>query len=116
MKIYNTTTGEVTNLVIIDRNTGIEWTTDLIGNAGDLKYNMEREMAEMSQEDIDWWLHTIRELDTIEDLKDEARQLLSYDEFQELEEALNNEADANDYEVHIRKLTALLQEVIEKNR
>lgn len=116
MKIYNTTTEKEVSLTIIDRNTGCEWTNDLIGNAGDLHYNSDREMAEMSQEDYEWWSNTIEGLEKIEDLTEEAKELLSSEDFEELEEKLRNEGNANDYEQHIATLTAILNEVIEENK
>jgi hypothetical protein len=115
MKIYNTTTGKEVNLTIIDRKSGIEWTSDLIGNAGDLNYNSEREMAEMSEDQIEWWSNTIEGLEKIEDLTEEAKELLSSEDFEELEEQLRNEGNGNDYEQHIAALTAILNKVIENN-
>ena len=116
MKIYNTTTGKEVSLTIIDRKSNIEWTSDLIGNAGKLKYNSEREMNEMSQEDIEWWSNTIEGLDKIEDLTEVAKELLNSEDFEELEEKLRNEGNASDYEQHIAILTAILNEVIEENK
>jgi hypothetical protein len=116
MKIYNTTTGKVESLTIIDRKSGIEWTDDLIGNEGALNYNTDREMAEMSQEDYEWWSNTIEGLDKIEDLTEEAKELLSSEDFEELQETLMNEGNANDYEVHIARLTQILEDVISENK
>jgi hypothetical protein len=116
MKIYNTTTGKVVELSINDRKSNIEWTSDLIGNAGALKWNSERDMAVMSQEDIEWWSNTIEGLDKIEDLKEEAKELLSAEEFELLEEKLNNEGNGSDYEQHIATLTAILNKVIAENK
>lgn len=116
MKIFNTTTGKEVSLTIIDRKTGCEWTNDLIGNAGALNYNSDREMAEMSQEDFEWWSNTIEGLEKIEDLTEEAKELLSSEDFEELENMLANEGNASDYEQHIAILTAILNEVIEENK
>lgn len=116
MKIYNTTTEKEVSLTIIDRKTGCEWTNDLIGNAGALNYNSDREMAEMSQEDFEWWSNTIEGLEKIEDLTEEAKELISSEDFEELEEKLRNEGNASDYEQHIATLTAILNEVIEENK
>ena len=115
MKIYNTTTGKEVNLTIIDRKSNIEWTSDLIGNAGALNYNSDREMNEMSQEDYEWWSNTIEGLDKIEDLTEEAKELLSSKDFEELENKLANEGNASDYEQHIATLTAILNKVINNN-
>lgn len=116
MKIYNTTTGEVTDLTIIDRKTGCEWTNDLLGNSGDLHYNSHIEMAELSQDDIDWWQNTIDGLDHIEDLTEEAKGLLSNEDFEDLKEKLYENGDGNDYERHIYVLTHILEELISKHK
>ena len=115
MEIYNTTRGNVVDLSIYDRKSGCEWTADLIGNSEGLNYNRDREMAEMSQEDIEWWENTIEGLELIETLTEEARELLEQEEFAALEETLRQEGNPNDYEQHIGILTAILREVIEKN-
>lgn len=116
MKIYNTTTGTEVNLTIIDRTTGCEWTTDLIGNAGDLHYNSNQEIAEMSNDMFEWWSNTIKGLDKIENLTEKAKELLSQEDFEELKEKLYNEGNGSDYEQHIATLTAILNEVIEENK
>jgi len=116
MKIYNTTTGKEVSLTIIDRKTGCEWTNDLIGNAGDLHYNSDREMAEMNQDTYEWWNITIEGLEKIEDLVEEAKELLSSEEFEELERKLSDAGNAYDYEQHIATLTAILKKVIEENK
>lgn len=116
MKIYNTTTGEEVSLTIIDRKTGCEWTNDLIGNAGALNYNSAHEMAEMSQEDFEWWSNTIEGLEKIEDLIADAKELLSTEDFEELENKLADEGNANDYEQHVGRLTTILDEVIKENK
>lgn len=114
MKIYNTTTGKEVSLTIIDRKTNTEWTSDLIGNAGALNYNSDREMAEMSQEDIEWWLNIIDGLENIEDLKEQAKELLSFEALEILEEKINNEGDACDLERHIDVITDILERTIKE--
>ena len=115
MKIYNTTTKKEVSLTIIDSKTGCEWTNDLIGNAGDLHYNSELEMAEMSQEDYEWWSNIIKGLEKIEDLTEVAKELLSPEDFEDLEETLMNESIVNDYEQHVATLTNILENIIEAN-
>ena len=112
MKIYNTTTGKEVSLTIIDRKTGCEWTADLIGNAGDLHYNSDRTMPEMCQEDIEWWSNIIEGLEKIETLTEEAKELLTSEDFEELGNKLANKGNASDYEQHIAILTAMLNAVI----
>jgi hypothetical protein len=100
----------------LTRKTGCEWTADLIGNAGDLHYNSDRAMAEMCQEDLEWWENTIDGLKKIETLTEEAKELLSPEDFEELDEKLRNKGNANDCEQHIAILTLILNEVIAANK
>jgi hypothetical protein len=116
MEVFDTTAQKTVCLEINDRKTGIEWTADLIGNAGDLHYNSERGMAEMTSEDIKWWRNTIAGLNKIEDLTEEAKELLSTEDFEDLTIKLQNNGDGNDYEIHISVLTTILNEVIKENK
>lgn len=54
MEIRITGTTELRDLTIKDNN-GIEWTSDLLGNANALHYNESNGFYEMSHEDFDWW-------------------------------------------------------------
>jgi len=63
MKIYNTTTEKEVSLTIIDVKTRCEWTADLI-SAGNLDYNEELEMTEMSQDDFEWWSDLIEKMES----------------------------------------------------
>lgn len=112
MKIYNTTTGEVTDLMIIDRKTGCEYTNDLLGNTGSLHYNPEREMVEMDQAGIEWWQEIIAGLKHIDDLTDEAKDLLDPDDFKDLQDELYRNGDAMDYARHVDVLTDILVNAI----
>jgi hypothetical protein len=56
MKIYNTTTNETTNLYYSNLNDPyIDDAQDIIGNAGDLRYNQALDRYEMTSEEIAWW-------------------------------------------------------------
>jgi hypothetical protein len=116
MKVFNTTTGTEIDLTIIDRPTGTEWTSDLVGNADELVYNDEKERYEMAQDDIDWWANTIAGLNKIEDLTEEAKELIDEDDFEALQEQLSQEGNPSDYEQHIAVLTQILNDVIEANK
>lgn len=57
-------TGEIKELRIVSEETGIEWTTDFIGNYGALKdgqfsWNDEEEIYESNQATYDWWFDVI---------------------------------------------------------
>ncbi len=112
MKIYNKTTGKTVELSIYDRSTGIEWTSDLIGNHGDLHYNDDLEMNEFDQDAIDWWRKTIAGLNEIEDLKEQAEELSEDDDFETLLRKLEDEGNGDDLEQHIATLIPILKEYV----
>jgi hypothetical protein len=115
MEIYNTTTGKIIELSINDRKSNVEWTRDLIGNASELKYNDIEERYEMDQDNIEWWTNTIEGLENIDNLTEQAKELLSSEDFEELMQELYNEGNGSDYEQHITTLTGILNEVIKEN-
>lgn len=116
MEIYNTTTKKLIDLSINDRKSNCDWTADLIGNTGELNYNRVECRYEMDSENIEWWSKIIDGLEKIEELTEEAKELLSPEDFEELEETLMNEGDANDYEQHVATLTNILENIIEENK
>ncbi len=116
MKIYNTTTKKEVSLTIIDSKTNSEWTADLIGNASELYYNRDDERYEMDSENIEWWSNIIDGLEKIEELTEEAKELLNEEDFAELEETLMHEGNASDYEQHVATLTNILENIIEANK
>jgi hypothetical protein len=115
MEFYNTTTGIMVNLTIINDKTGLEWTDDLIGNQGDLHYNRDEDRYEFTSEDIDWWQNTIDGLEHIDKLLAQAKELLDADDYEALEYKISDERDASDYEMYISVGTAILEEAIKEN-
>lgn len=73
MEIVIKETGEKEELSVW--NNGIEWTTDLMGNAGMHPWNQQNDQYEMNQEDFDWWKKYIDNYNAdekaIEELADE---------------------------------------------
>lgn len=70
-------TGEVKKLVIIDQNTGVEWTSHLINN--EVLECDDNGTTVMSQDDYDWWV------DIIVDMEENDR--LALELIEELEES-----------------------------
>lgn len=116
MEFFNTTTKQVESITIIDRKSDLEWTRDLIGNSGGLKFNKTLEMYELDQDEYEWWVSIIQGLDEIEDLTAQAKELLSEEDFEALQQTLYEEGDANDYPIHIEKLTKILNKAIFYNK
>ena len=116
MQVLNSTTGQVVELKITDRKSGCEWTADLVGNSGSVVWNEERDMRVMDSDDITWWQNIIHGLNKIEDLKDECREFMSYEEFEALEIELSDNGDASDWEMHITVLVPILEAYIEANK
>jgi hypothetical protein len=108
MEILNTTTNKIEVLSLIDRKTGLDWAIDLIGT--DLSYIDYTPV--MNQESITWWRNTINGLNNIEDLKEEAKELLGEEKYSILENILNDEAEAGDYDLSIKILTQTLKDAI----
>lgn len=113
MKFYITDKKEYRDLSITDRDTNVEWTADLLGNNGDLRYNIDEERYELTEDDYEWWDQRIRELNEINDLIREASYFLSDEEYETLIRTLNEEGDANDLEysneIQLRILRSLLK-------
>lgn len=98
MKIYLTDKNVYRDLTIIDHDTNVEWTADLLGNNGDLSYNINAERYELTAEDYEWWNQRIKELTEINDLIREAKYSLPEREYETLIQTLNEEGDASDLE------------------
>jgi len=77
MNITINETGEKDELSIIDPQSGIEWTTDLLGNHNALPdYNDETDSYHMSKEDFDWWKDLIGRYQEADDRYHELYQSL----------------------------------------
>ena len=74
MKVIIKETGKEEILETRDEN-GIEWTNDLLGNAGISLYNDKTEQNEISQDDFEWWKNYINNYENdseeIEELAEE---------------------------------------------
>ena len=88
--------GEVRELVAIDKNTGIEWTNDLIGNWGDLNWDEGLDAYTMTEEQFRWWEKYIDMLDEIDELveklSDEAIERYNAEYFDEYDAEAGAEA------------------------
>ena len=104
-------TGKIKELVVRDKN-NIEWTNDLLGNAGSLHYNEELEVHELTQNDFNWWAEYItnykKDKEEIEELAEE----LNIDETEIWERIQEQMFRANDMEDEHH----LIQKVIEEFR
>ena len=112
--MYVRVNNKLKELSIINRDTGIEWTVDLISNSDPsaLKVNKERNEYEMSEEDYDYWFNIIDGLNEIEDLKKFAKDELSEEEYDNLIFRLDDAADANELEMQIDNQKKILYEVL----
>ena len=115
MQVLNSTTGQVEELSITDRKSGCEWTADLVGNSGVVKWDDDRDIREMNAEDIAWWQNIIDGLNKIEDLKDECRDFMDSEDFEALEIELSENGNANDWDMHISVLVPILEAYIKAN-
>jgi hypothetical protein len=104
-------TGEVESLSIIDRKSGCDWVSDLIGNAdGFAQFIPEldadgdetgRWIADAST--IEWWQHYISDHETVEDaiesLRGDLETVVEYDDIAEIIQRVHEAiGDTNDME------------------
>ncbi len=73
MKVRIRETGAIEELVIIDRESGFDWSRDLIGHAGALAdgqfvHDQDVDVYDASQAAYDWWAIQIGRLERIGDL------------------------------------------------
>lgn len=64
-------TGKLETLSTIDRKSGVNWTGDLVGNSGafadgQFEWSDEDDAYLVSQDDYDWWVKYISDLETTE--------------------------------------------------
>lgn len=60
-------TGQVVTLSIIDKNSGVDWIADLIGNSGTiLEWSDDENCHLADQETVDWWRQYISDTDRTE--------------------------------------------------
>ena len=116
MKFIINETGNLEKLTIIDAKTGMDWSSDLIGNSGAvgdyIHYDDAAGAYSIGQEDFDWW----------------AEYISMYERYQEKLDALKEKygADAvdniitrhelwlgNDYTAHEQELQAQLDAIRE---
>ena len=92
-------TGKIVTLAVITPE-GIDWTSDLIGNAGEsgITYDSAEGLMSGTQESVDWWVDYIHDLnqtdEDIQTMSDETGVSVS-----DIREAIANNTDG-DYESH----------------
>jgi hypothetical protein len=117
MKIRINETNEVKDLTIIDRNTGLEWTRDLLGNNDALNYDDDDEIHTMSQDDFEWWEEYINDYEADEEEKEELINELcevGLDGNEIVEAAVENELYVNELSDEHYAKQALFKELREK--
>lgn len=120
MKIIIKETGLEDCLIIVDKNTGCEWTADLI-EAGGMESDEDGNTI-MSQDDFDWWKNYISDHEKTEEEAEELAEKLEAAGFDEsqyscsaLTFVLARLADnaGNDYDDHRSSSIAAMQEIKE---
>jgi len=88
MKITTIDTGKSETLNITDPKSGIDWTTDLLGNHDALpEYDADTDSYQMSQDDYEWWSDLINRYQEADNRFYELCQELPENERNELREA-----------------------------
>lgn len=99
MKIRIEETGEIKELVAIDRLTGLEWTQDLIGNtSASLGWNEEFEVHEMPEYEYNWWEQYIADTEATEEEAAELADKLGITVGEVMEAIADNLS--SDYDLH----------------
>lgn len=70
MQVYIKDTGAIEELTICNRQTGCEYTSNLIEDDHCIKYDHEREMYVTDEESYKWWENMIEQLEHAEDVKE----------------------------------------------
>jgi hypothetical protein len=117
MKIKIKETGKIKHLNIYDPKTGIDWTNDLIGNAGALQdgqfeYDYDTDVYLTNQDTFNWWNEYI-----INENKTESDIVLLAEELRINESIIREriaENTGNDYEDH-RKQAIFVMDQIRKD-
>jgi hypothetical protein len=77
MQIFNTDTQAIETISITNPDSGVEFTRDLIGNAGgfdNFGWDDDREMHACDQSTFDWWADVVGKYQVLEDLEHSLKQ------------------------------------------
>lgn len=113
-------TGEIKILNIVDRATGIEWTQDLIGNAGAItdgqfEWSDGDNAYLVSQDNYDWWEQYIGDYADTEDDIVALSEYINCDP-SEIFWRIHEEAYGADYGDHRKNAIRVLNEILEENK
>jgi len=110
-------TGKIESLGIIDRSSGVNWVTDLIGNTGALSDGQfawsEEDNAYITDQDTyDWWAEYISDTEQTESDVTETAEKLGIDE-SVIWERIHNDV-GNDYDDHRSSALRAIEEIKEE--
>ena len=71
--------GEVKELSIIDAKSGMDWTSDMLGNHDACGYDDEQEMHTMDVDDFEWWAELLPKYEQADQAVEEYRHTLDDD-------------------------------------
>jgi len=109
MKIKIRETGEIKHLEVIDRKTGVDWTSDLLGNAGcyvngDIQFDDDTGIGTISLADYEWWNDYIHAYEDDEEeiacLFDALGEKYEYPRIDEIKAEFFYAVDSADYNDH----------------
>lgn len=111
-------TGEEKELSIIDRNSGVDWVSDLIGNAGatidgQFTWDNDEEVYHADRETYDWWARYIEDTEKTEDEIEALAEELDISTG-DIRAALEGAYAYRDYEDHRAAAIEALAELREK--
>jgi hypothetical protein len=83
MQVRINETSKIEELVIIDRKSGVNWVSDMIGNDGQFGYDSDAEIRTCDQETYDWWSAYISATEEADDRLAEVSEIYGSDLVQE---------------------------------
>ena len=106
------TTGEIETLSIIDRNSGVNWIADLLGNAG--IHADEEGNYHMDREDFNWWVEYINGYQATENEIAEMAEKTGEDYYKIRQRVINYTNESNDMEYECFRAIQMLEEIAEE--
>ncbi len=98
MEIKIIETGEIEELVLIDRESGVNWVRDLMGNHNALPDRSDDGDYLMGVEDYEWWQDLTRDYQAADDRYHDLLKTLNDDDYDRLlDDAQNISVDLEDF-------------------
>lgn len=100
--------GEIRELSVIDANSGLDWSGDMLGNFNAYDgFDDEAELHTMSQETYDWWAEFLPKYEAADEAANEHRKSLDGADAEQFEETLNHATGCDLEDLPAAMMTAI---------